>query len=218
MFRLSPSSLGMLKDCQRCFWLKFNKGIEIPGDIFPSLPSGIDKILKEYFDSFLGGDELPPELEGIDAVLFKDIKLLSQWRNNLRGIRWQDEKGNVLSGAIDNILQKGEKLIVLDFKTRGYPCKNDTHLHYQDQMDIYNFLLAKNGYETEDYAYLLFYYPVGMNATGEIIFETKLVKMDIDIANAERMFNKAIKILEGPEPPSGGECAVCQFVEERGGD
>ena len=39
---LSPSSLNLMKDCPRCFWVQFNKGIKRPNGIFPSLPSGID--------------------------------------------------------------------------------------------------------------------------------------------------------------------------------
>ena len=89
----------------------------------------------------------------------------------------------------------GKKIIVLDYKTRGYPCKDDTHEHYQLQIDIYNFLLNKNGYETEDYAFLLFYIPKEVNKTGEVIFDKNLVKMKVDIKKAEEMFNKAIELL-----------------------
>ncbi|MCX6774543.1 MAG: hypothetical protein NTY99_00435 [DPANN group archaeon] len=48
--KLSPSSLNLFKDCPRCFWLDKIKGISRPEGIFPSLPSGIDKVLKEHFD------------------------------------------------------------------------------------------------------------------------------------------------------------------------
>ena len=46
-YKFSPSSLSLLKDCPRCFWLNFNKEIKRPGSIFSSLPSGMDKTLKE---------------------------------------------------------------------------------------------------------------------------------------------------------------------------
>ena len=61
-YKFSPSSLSLLKDCPRCFWLRFNKKINRPDSIFPSLPSGMDKILKEHFDKFMKKGELPPEL------------------------------------------------------------------------------------------------------------------------------------------------------------
>ncbi len=210
---LSPSSLSLLKECPRCFWIHFNKGIKRPNGIFPSLPSGMDKILKAHFDSFRDKGLLPPELKKLkDVKLFDNTELLKVWRNNLKGIQWADEEGNVLRGAVDNILQKGKKLIVLDFKTRGFPLQEDTHEHYQDQMDIYNFLLRKNGFDTEDYAYLLFYHPKEVEEDGDVAFNTDLVKVDISIENAEKIFMDAIEILKGEIPDCGEECEFCRWA------
>jgi hypothetical protein len=210
---LSPSSLGLLKDCPRCFWIHINKGIKRPNGIFPSLPSGMDKILKIHFDSFRNRGLLPPELQKLKNIkLFDNAELLEVWRNNRKGIQWADEEGNILRGAVDNILQKGRKLIVLDFKTRGFPLKEDTHEHYQDQMDIYNFLLRKNGFETEDYAYLLFYHPKEVEEDGDVAFHTDLVKIEISVENAEKIFVEAIKILKGEMPDCGDECEFCRWA------
>ena len=46
--------------------------------------------------------------------------------------------GIILRGAVDEILDKNGTLIVLDFKTRGFPTKEDTAEFYRDQIDIYN--------------------------------------------------------------------------------
>lgn len=70
--------------------------------------------------------------------LFDNIELLKTWRNNLKGIQYKDKNGNLIRGAVDNLLEKGSKLIVLDYKTRGFPLKEDTAEHYQDQLDLYN--------------------------------------------------------------------------------
>ena len=215
-YKFSPSSLSLLKECPRCFWLRFNKGIKRPDTIFPSLPSGMDKILKAHFDSFVGKENLPPELKDMndEVTLFDDAGLLKVWRNNFKGIQWTDEKGNLIRGAVDNILQKGKKLIVLDYKTRGYPLKEDTAKHYQDQLDIYNLLLRKNGYETEDYAYLLFYHPNKVNENGDFAFHTDLVRMEISVKNAERIFNEAVKVLEGDIPEASDNCQFCEWVDK----
>jgi len=214
-YKFSPSSLSLLKDCPRCFWLAFNKGVKRPAGIFPSLPSGMDKILKVHFDKFMEKGELPPELAELngDVKLFDDAELLKIWRSNFKGIPWTDEEGNLFRGAIDNILVKGKKLIVLDYKTRGYPLKEDTAAHYQNQMDIYNFLLRKNGYETEDYAYLIFYHPDCVNEKGAVIFNTDIVKMKISIKNAEGIFKKALKVLNGGMPEAAEECDYCKWVD-----
>ena len=213
-YKLSPSSLSLLKECPKCFWLHFNKEVKRPDSIFPSLPSGMDRILKAHFDSFRDKGLLPPELKDLngEVKLFEDIELLKAWRNNMKGIQWTDKQGNIFRGAVDNLLQKGKKLIVLDYKTRGYPLKDDTAEHYQDQLDIYNLLLRKNGYKTEDYAYLLFYHPSNINENGDVIFNTDLIKMNIKIKNAESIFKKALKVLEADMPKPDEECGFCEWV------
>ena len=213
-YKFSPSSLSLLKDCPRCFWLKFNKNIKRPDTIFPSLPSGMDKILKVHFDSFMKKGELPPELSELKGYkLFDDEELLKIWRSNFKGIQWTDKKGNLFRGAVDNILVKGKKLVVLDYKTRGYPLKEDTHTHYQDQMDIYNFLLRKNGYETEEYTYLIFYHPHKVEENGHVCFNTDIIKIKADVKNAEKIFKKALKVLEAEMPEPSEECGFCKWVD-----
>ena len=215
-YKFSPSSLSLLKDCPRCFWLHFNKKIRRPYTPFPSLPSGMDKILKEHFDRFMEKGELPPELQELngEVTLFDDKELLKVWRNNFKGIQWTDEKGNLFRGAVDNILKKGNRLIVLDYKTRGYPVKEDTPKYYQDQMDIYNLLLRKNGYQTEDYTYLLFYHPNNIHENGDVDFHADLVKINVNIKNAEKIFKRAVDVLEGEMPEPAEECGFCNWVDK----
>ncbi len=208
-FKLSPSSLSLMKECPRCFWLTQHKVWKRPSGIFPSLPSGMDAILKTHFNKFIENGELPPELKHNgdckNMKLFDDHELLAIWRNNFKGIQWEDGQGNILKGAVDNILMRGKKLIVLDYKTRGYELKEDTAEHYQDQLDIYNFLLRKAGYQIEDYAFLLFYVPKEVLLTGEVIFNTTLKKMKINVKNAEKIFESAIKLLNSDCPKESCE-------------
>jgi hypothetical protein len=211
-FKLSPSSINLMLECPRCFWLAKHKVWKRPSGIFPSLPSGMDKILKMHFDKFRDKKQLPPELcengECLNLKLFDDKEKLKVWQSNFKGVSWTDKKGNILHGAVDNILKKGKKLIVLDYKTRGFPLKEDTHEHYQLQLDLYNFLLRKNGYETENYAFLLFYVPKEVLSTGEIVFDTVLKKMKINIKEAEKAWKKAIKLLNGDCPKKS--CEWCE--------
>ncbi len=216
-FKLSPSSLNLMKECPRCFWLKMHKVWKRPQGIFPSLPSGMDRVLKIHFNKFRDKGQMPPELcegkagkECSNMRLFDDMEKLKIWQNNFKGISWTDENGNKLHGAVDNILVKGNKLIVLDYKTRGYPLKEDTAEHYRNQLDIYNFLLRKNNYNTEDFSFLLFYVPKEVTETGEVIFDTELVKMKVNVKNAENIWKKAIKLLNSDCPRQG-----CEWCEGR---
>jgi len=88
-----------------------------------TLPTGMDRILKVHFDNFMRKDKLQPEICENGACsgmkLFKDTAQLTIWQNNFKGVQYKDRKGNLLRGAVDNILVKGKKLVVMDYKTRG---------------------------------------------------------------------------------------------------
>ena len=172
----------------------------------------MDLVLKEHFDKFMRRGLLPPEIRDHHHTkglkLFDNEELLKVWRNNKKGIFWEDEKGNILMGAVDNILTNGKKLIVLDYKTRGFPMKEDTADHYQNQIDLYNFLLQKNGYETENFAFLLFYIPSKVLETGEVVFDTVLARRDTNTKNAEMLWKKALEVLNGECPEKG--CRWCE--------
>jgi len=223
-YKLSPSSLGLMKDCPRCFWLEKNDRWKRPEGIFPTLPSGMDRVLKKHFDNFRDIGKLPPELvkllECKGMELFGrdegEKEILEKWRNYRKGMQIKDEEGNILIGALDNLLIKDNKLVVLDYKTRGYALKDDTHHHYQNQLDAYNYLLRELGFQTENYGFLIFYIPEKVLETGEVVFETKLVKMDTHPDNAEKIFNEAINLLKGPCPKRHKEdaCEWCYLVED----
>ena len=102
----------------------------------------------------------------------------------------------------------------MDYKTRGYPLKDDTADHYQNQLDIYNFLLRKNGYDTEDYAYLLFYHPDKV-IESVFHFHTDLVKMKVDVSNAEQLWKKALIMLDGSIPESSENCEYCKYRDTK---
>lgn len=213
-FKLSPSALNLMQECPRCFWLSQHKVWKRPAGIFPSLPSGMDRILKIHFNKFRDQGQLPPELcengECVNMKLFDDKEKMKIWQSNFKGISWTDKEGNELHGAVDNILVKGKKLVVLDYKTRGYALKEDTAEHYRLQQNIYNFLLRKNGYDTENYFFLLFYVPKEVMATGEVIFDTSLVKMKVDVKMAEKVWKKALKLLNEECPEK-----CCEWCEGR---
>lgn len=63
------------------------------------------------------------------------------------------------------------------------------------------------------YAYLLFYHPDKVNAEGEILFHTDLIKMSISTGNAEKIIKNALKTLEGSIPNCAEECGFCKWRE-----
>ncbi|UCC91801.1 MAG: PD-(D/E)XK nuclease family protein, partial [Candidatus Aenigmatarchaeota archaeon] len=152
---LSPSTISLFLDCPRCFWLHVKMQVRRPSYAFPSLPSGMDIVLKKHFDRHRTDDSIPEELEGkFEGRLFKEAEKLKIWRDNRQGLRYKDEESGVaLMGAIDDLFVTKDGLYApLDFKTRGFPRKEKTHEYYQHQMDIYSFLLGKNSLPPADFA------------------------------------------------------------------
>ena len=116
--------------------------MERPAFAFPSLPGGMDRVLKKHFDSFRVQKKLPPELEkeGLNARLFGDSTKLNAWRNAWQGISFREqETGSVFKGALDDVLVVNEKLAVLDFKTRSTPPSPNGHEWYHSAIGFLSF-------------------------------------------------------------------------------
>jgi len=177
----------------------------------------MDHILKEHFDKYMRKGELPPEIKDMDefkgAKLFDNEDLLKKWRNNRVGIKYETDDF-LLKGAIDALLIRNKKLIILDYKTRGYPLKEDTHEHYIDQQALYNYLFRKNGYDTEDYSYLLFYHPDKV-VDNVFLFHKDLVKIRTDVKKAEELIKKALKLIAGKMPESNPSCEYCRYRDAK---
>jgi CRISPR/Cas system-associated exonuclease Cas4 (RecB family) len=217
--RLSPSTLNLFLECPRCFWLQINENIHRPRGIFPSLPGGMDLVIKDYFDKYRERNELPPELQGkVNANLLHDHELLNKWRNWRTGLEYTDESlGVTLFGALDDCLKEGEKYLPLDYKTRGSaPKEGDSEKYYSNQLNCYALLLEENGYPVGDCGYLVYYYPEHVEEKGTVIFNVKPVKLKINPDNARKTLTDAIKLLNGPIPPHHSECEYCLWGRNNG--
>lgn len=217
MIKISPSLIGSLLECPRCLWLHFKEGIKRPSGVFPSLPGGMDAVFKIYFDSYREKSVLPPEIVGkVDGKLFTDVGKLKVWRSNWKGFQAEfPEYDLLLKGAIDELLVAPDgTFIPFDFKTRGYPLKEDTHEHYRHQLDLYALLFEKNGHKIADHGYLLFFYPSSY-AKNKAIFETELVKMDVSSSRGMEVLARVHAIVSGEKPAAHAECGYCIYREGR---
>ena len=142
--RLSPSGLNIFLDCHRCFWLERNKNIKRPRGIFPSLPGGMDSVIKVYFDKYRVINEMPLEVKDkLPGKLFSNMGTLERWRSWLRtDLSYEDRIINAtLSGALDDCLTEDGFYIPLDYKTRGSELIEDPRKYYQTQLDCYCLIL-----------------------------------------------------------------------------
>jgi len=161
---------------------------------------------------------MPPEIAGkIEGKLFDDVKRLNAWREfnfGRGGIRAEIPEYNMLlSGAIDDLLVSPDgKFIIFDFKTRGYPTKEDTHEHYRYQLDLYALLFTRNGMEVAENGYLLFFWPQSYSS-GMANFKTELVKMDVSPSRGLSILKKANDIIIGSMPKAHQTCEYCVYRE-----
>lgn len=222
--RLSPTTgLNLFMECPRCFWLHYNERVHRPRGIFPSLPGGMDLVIKDYFDQYRGS--LPPELEGkVDGTLVPDKKLVDAWRNWRTGLEYFDKNLNAaLFGALDDCLLKdgpssssGQVYIPLDYKTRGSaPNDGDSEKYYQLQLSSYMLLLESNGYPVGKEAYLIYYYPKKVEKNGVINFNVEPVRINASSNFAKEIFEKAVKFLKEPLPKHHSSCEYCSWSRDR---
>jgi len=209
-------------------------GIHRPQGPFPSLPGGMDGLIKKYFDKYRLLGQMPPEVEGRleNARLFPDVEVLNKWRNWRTGLAFQDgETGAMLSGALDDCLVKDGKYMPMDYKTRGYDVKEGGESFYQNQMDSYDLLLQKNGFKTAGWAWLIYWIPKEIkNQKSKIkntasLFDEKSdgawvrfqivpKKMKTDADSALKVFRDAVKLLEGPMPKTHSACTFCSWASQ----
>ena len=216
--RFSPSTLNIFLNCPRCFWLDKNKGIKRPRGIFPSLPGGMDLVIKKYFDSYRLNNTLPPEIEGrVKGRLFSDTAVLEKWRNWRRSdLFYEDEKSNaLLTGALDDCLVEDNYYMPLDYKTRGSKLKEDPRKYYQNQLDCYCLMLESGGFKSNGLAYLLYYWPEEVRQDGIVKFCVKPIKIETNVESAKKIVKDAARLLSLPMPEANPACEYCGLVAKR---
>lgn len=216
---LSPSRLGRFAECPRCFWLAEHDGLRRPRGPFPSLPNGMDREIKAHFDRHRARGDRPPELAArVDERLLPDQPFLEAARDWRAAPRLVDETlGVVLQGAVDDLLVTDDgRLVVLDYKTRGYPPEGDgAPDYYRRQLNLYNLLLRGAGHPTAGHAYLLYYHPESVGSDGVVAFHTDLVEVPVDVGAARDLLEAAVATLDGPVPQAAADCEFCEWADAR---
>lgn len=221
--QLSPSALSILTDCPRCFYLDRRLKTKRPRGIFPSLPGGMDGVLKTWSDTRRQDGILEALAKNHpNLALFADGEVLKKWRNWRTGPKFSDAKGNVLAGAVDDVLVDGDVLVPFDYKTKGSETDDEAVIkYYQAQLDNYALMMQSEGYEVANYGILMSIYPVAVKTcghAGEICFDFKyqLFKVEISTQRAEATFKRAIEMLErNVVPAAGEECEYCKTFYAR---
>lgn len=187
-----------------------------------ALNAAVDTLLKQEFDSYRKKGEQHPLLSAhnINAKLFQNQELLNQWRNNFSGIRYYNpELEATIFGAVDDVLEfPGNKLAPLDYKSTG-SAKANIYDRFQIQMDVYTYLLEKNGFPTTRKGYLAFYIVDKENGFGDRLpFRKEIQEIDTDPSDIDQLFKEAVTVLSREAPPlHSQECQYGQWLKRASG-
>ncbi|HCM36767.1 MAG: hypothetical protein A3J30_03280 [Candidatus Wildermuthbacteria bacterium RIFCSPLOWO2_02_FULL_47_9c] len=220
-FLLSRSKLDSFLNCRRCFYLDRRLGVAQPPGYPFSLNSAVDALLKKEFDIHRTEKSPHPLFAtyGIDALPFQHEKM-QEWRDARRGVQYLHEPSNFLvSGAIDDIWVNPQgELHVVDYKATS---KNgevnidaDWQIGYKRQMEIYQWLFRKNGFQVSNVGYFVY-----VNAhtdrkafDGKLEFDVKIIPYEGSDVWIESALLEARKTLEADTLPEANmDCDFCLY-------
>lgn len=118
-------------------------------------------------------------------------------------------------GAVDDVwVNPDGELIVVDYKATGAK-EYKVYDSYKRQMEIYQWLLAMNGYKVSKTGYFLFakVNKEGGFAEGKLSFDLSPEPLEGDSSWIEEVIISAYKLLKGLIPELDPECPYCQFVK-----
>ena len=227
MIKISRSAVEQHLNCQRCFYLAYKHKIKLKTLPF-TLNSAVDNLCKNEFDHYRAKAEPHPMFieHGIKAVPFSHKKM-DEWRDNFKGIRYiNEEEGYNFGGAVDDIWQKPNgELIVVDVKATS---KNifdweDTYSKweyakgYQRQLEMYQWLLEKNGFDVASEGYLVYYNGKKNESMFNqmLTFDLHLIKLECKNDWVEDAILRAISTLKGEMPRPAGSCDTCNYLKKR---
>lgn len=224
--KVSRSKIELYTNCPRCFYFDLNRGIIRPPGFPFTLNSAVDALLKKEFDIHRVQGTKHPLMEkyGINAVPLRD-EHLKEWQENFKGIRFKYAPASFeVFGAVDDIWlnPKGE-LMVVDYKATSTTRKIDLddgqnyHEGYKRQMEVYQWLLRKNGYKVSDTGY--FVYCNGLK--DKQAFDAKL-EFSVEIISytgngdwIEKTLGEMRKCLERETPPpQNPDCEYCNYISK----
>ncbi len=213
--KLWPSTLSLLHECPRCFWLQHHAHLPRPRGIFSSLPNALDAIIKANVYPFIPLHSKPswllPELRSASVVNVPKL--------------FYEKDGVVMTGSLDQLLQleDGEYFIV-DYKTSRHVYSPETAAKfYSLQLDCYALLCEENGFKPIETAYLVFFTPVSMLSEGALLpkpmnifrFETTAIPIPVDPERAKKVIAEAVAVASRDEPPEPSPtCEYCHFVRQ----
>ncbi len=220
-FAISRSKIDLFLNCPRCFYLDRRLGVGQPPGFPFNLNSAVDTLLKKEFDIHRAEGEAHPLMKHykIPAVPFAHEKL-DEWRENFKGVRFTHEPTNLtITGAVDDIwINDDDELHVVDYKSTSKTTEvnldADWQIGYKRQMEVYQWLLRKNGFKVSDTGY--FVYANGQTDRkafdGKLEFDIKIIPYEGDDSWVEKTIKNLHACLNSDEVPKPTPtCDYCTY-------
>jgi len=222
-YRVSRSKIDRFVECPRCFYIDRRLGTDRPPGFPFNINSAVDKLLKTEFDGHrAAATQHPLQAEyGLDAIPAAREEL-DEWRENFKGVQYHHGPTNlIITGAIDDLWvdSKGE-YIVVDYKATAKK-EPVTSLDaawmdgYKRQMEIYQWLLRRNGLIVSDTGYFVYCTgrPDAAAFDAKIEFDVHLIPYEGDDSWVEQtIFDIHACLGQDRIPPPGRGCDYCGYV------
>lgn len=230
-YKVSRSKIELFMQCPRCFWLDGRLKITRPNGPPFNINKTIDELFKKEFDGYRAeGEPHPIMIEaGLDGVIPYAHKDLDIWRYNFTGVAAVDEPTNLhVFGAVDDIwINENSELIVVDYKAtskdREVGIESDWQISYKRQMEVYQWLLRRNGFTVSDTGYFV-YTNARMDVDGfgdKLEFKTMVIPYTGSDNWVAPTLAKMKACLENDSMPPvgnaamGGPCDFCMYAKAR---
>lgn len=223
-FNLSRSKIDLFIECPRCFYIDRRLGTGRPPGFPFNLNNAVDSLLKAEFDGHRAAGTRHPLLEayGVDARPVAHEQL-DEWRQNFKGVQYLHRETNFrVSGAIDDLwIDAAERYVVVDYKatSKGEPITaldQDWHAGYKRQMEVYQWLLRRNGHAVSDTGYFVYCNGRADSAAfdGKLEFDVTLIPHVGDDSWVEPTLRLIRECLGANELPGAGpDCDYCAYRE-----
>ena len=224
-YKLSRTRIENFCRCKKCFYLEEKLGISRPASFPFNLNNAVDELLKEEFDSFRGTDKNHPYIEdnGLDAKPF-DHPEIENWRTRNKGIGFLDEETNLFFyGLVDDVWinTKTDQLILVDYKATSK--KGEVSLDapwqisYKRQLEIYQWLFRKNGFDVQDIGYFVYCNGIKENVlfNNELKFKVKILPYRGNDSWIDQTVKEIFEVLNSDEiPEPSPNCEYCRYVKK----
>ncbi len=220
-FKLSRSKIELFLQCPRCFYLDRHCGIDRIGSPAYSLNNAVDTLLKREFDLFRKRSEPHTLMEafGVEAIPLAH-PLLEDWRDSRKGIQYLHEQTNFLVfGAVDDLwIDIDGKIIVVDYKATssewGVSIDGNWKKGYKRQLEIYQWLFAKNGFSVSPTGYFVYANADAGKESfdGKLEFVSKILPYTGDFSWVDEALQEAkICLIRDSVPLATEACEWCAY-------